>query len=79
MKTIEATTAASLALVAALRLAGTAVGPAQAADDDQSHRIAGGTITYVHQQEPPCLWGGWVQQAYLSRQVFDYLVSYDNG
>ncbi|WP_338837649.1 ABC transporter substrate-binding protein [Gordonia polyisoprenivorans] len=35
------------------------------------------TITYVHEQEPPCLWGGWVQQAYLSRQVFDSLVSWD--
>ncbi|MDM9624711.1 ABC transporter substrate-binding protein [Rhizobium sp. S152] len=42
-------------------------------------RLEGGTIIYVHEQEPPCLWGGWVQQAYLSRQVFDYLVSYDNG
>lgn len=38
-----------------------------------------GTLFYLHEQEPPCLWGGWVQQAYLSRQVFDYLVSYDNG
>ncbi|WP_207762045.1 ABC transporter substrate-binding protein [Arboricoccus pini] len=46
---------------------------------DQDQRVDGGTITYVHQQEPPCLWGGWVQQAYLARQVFDYLVSYDNG
>lgn len=39
----------------------------------------GGALVYLHEQEPPCLWGGWVQQAYLSRQVFDYLVSYDNG
>ncbi|HWJ75196.1 MAG TPA: ABC transporter substrate-binding protein [Kaistia sp.] len=46
---------------------------------DEGKRIDGGTITYVHEQEPPCLWGGWVQQAYLSRQVFDYLVSYDDG
>lgn len=35
------------------------------------------TITYIHEQEPPCIWGGWVQQAYLSRQVFDSLVSWD--
>lgn len=42
-------------------------------------RITDQTITYAHAQEPPCLWGGWVQQAYLSRQVFDSLVSYDNG
>ncbi|PKH26392.1 ABC transporter substrate-binding protein [Enterobacterales bacterium CwR94] len=37
------------------------------------------TLVYLHEQEPPCLWGGWVQQAYTARQVFDYLVSYDNG
>jgi peptide/nickel transport system substrate-binding protein len=35
----------------------------------------GGTIVYAHYQEPPCLFGGWVQQAYLSRQVLDSLVS----
>lgn len=35
----------------------------------------GGTIVYAHYQEPPCLYGGWVQQAYLSRQVLDSLVS----
>lgn len=40
---------------------------------------AGGPLIYLHDQEPPYLWGGWVQQAYLSRQVFDYLVSYDEG
>jgi peptide/nickel transport system substrate-binding protein len=67
------------ALVAAC-LAAFAPGAAMAVSgDDASGRIDGGTITYVHQEEPPCLWGGWVQQAYLSRQVFDYLVSYDNG
>lgn len=38
---------------------------------------AGGTIVYAHDQEPPCLYGGWVQQAYLSRQVLDSLVSQD--
>ncbi|WP_308200069.1 ABC transporter substrate-binding protein, partial [Actinotalea sp. C106] len=38
-------------------------------------RIDGGTIVYAHDQEPPCLYGGWVQQAYLSRQVLDSLVS----
>ncbi len=44
-----------------------------------THRVDNGTITYAHYQEPPCLWGGWVQQAYLARQVFDSLVSYDHG
>ncbi|GAA4681581.1 ABC transporter substrate-binding protein [Frondihabitans cladoniiphilus] len=37
------------------------------------------TITYVHEQEPPCIWGAWVQEAYLSRQVFDSLVSWDDS
>lgn len=35
------------------------------------------TISYVHAQEPPCIWGSWVQAAYTSRQVFDSLVSWD--
>ena len=38
-------------------------------------RAEGGTIVYGHDQEPPCLYGGWVQQAYLSRQFLDSLVS----
>ncbi|WP_227323153.1 ABC transporter substrate-binding protein [Acidisoma silvae] len=71
---------ASLALtVTALSVAFATPGAFAADAGDAGQRINGGTITYVHEQEPPCLWGGWVQQAYLSRQVFDYLVSYDNG
>ncbi|WP_197975580.1 ABC transporter substrate-binding protein [Rhizobium sp. CFBP 8762] len=69
-------TTASLATATMLCVCGFAATTASAADEQ---RIEGGTITYVHEQEPPCLWGGWVQQAYLSRQVFDYLVSYDKG
>lgn len=37
----------------------------------------GGTIEYGHQQEPPCISGGWVEQAYISRQVLDSLVAQD--
>lgn len=37
----------------------------------------GGTIVYAHQQEPPCVFGGWIEQAYLSYQVLDNLVSLD--
>lgn len=37
--------------------------------------VEGGTISYGHEQEPPCLTGGWVQQAYISRQFLDSLVS----
>ncbi|WP_144630538.1 ABC transporter substrate-binding protein [Bordetella genomosp. 13] len=35
----------------------------------------GGIIQYGHLQEPPCLFGGWVQQWYLQRQFSDNLVS----
>lgn len=37
--------------------------------------VQGGTITYAHVQEPPCIFGGWIQQAYISRQVLDGLVA----
>lgn len=39
--------------------------------------VQGGTITYAHVQEPPCIFGGWIQQAYISRQVLDALVTED--
>ncbi|SFJ63945.1 ABC transporter substrate-binding protein [Bradyrhizobium sp. Gha] len=35
----------------------------------------GGVIRYGHFQEPPCLFGGWVQQWYLQRQYSDNLVA----
>ncbi|MGO9901658.1 MAG: ABC transporter substrate-binding protein [Solirubrobacteraceae bacterium] len=38
-------------------------------------RINGGTINYAAEQEPPCLQGGWVQEAYIERQYADSLVS----
>ena len=37
--------------------------------------VKGGTIIYSHVQEPPCLFGGWIQQAYISRQFLDGLVA----
>src|SRR5882757_4754129 len=40
-------------------------------------RVDGGTIVYAHQQEPACVFGGWIEQAYLSYQVLDNLVSLD--
>lgn len=43
-----------------------------------NERVEGGTIVYGHLQEPPCVFGGWVQQAFLSRQVLDSLVSFDD-
>ena len=40
-------------------------------------KVDGGTIVYAHQQEPACVFGGWIEQAYLSYQVLDNLVSLD--
>ncbi len=37
--------------------------------------VAEGTLVYGHQQEPPCVYGGWIEQGYLSHQVLDGLVS----
>lgn len=35
------------------------------------------TIVYGHQQEPPCVYGGWIEQAYLSGQILDNVVALD--
>jgi peptide/nickel transport system substrate-binding protein len=44
---------------------------------DGGNPTTGGTIIYGHVQEPPCIFGGWIQQAYISRQVLDGLVTLD--
>ncbi|ALE72854.1 ABC transporter substrate-binding protein [Pseudonocardia sp. EC080610-09] len=36
------------------------------------------TIVYGHQQEPPCVYGGWIEQAYLSGQILDNVVALDD-
>lgn len=69
----------ALALLAAgaaasLGLAGCAAGAQTAATGE---RVDGGTIVYAHQQEPACVFGGWIEQAYLSYNVLDSLVSLD--
>lgn len=46
---------------------------AQDGSSDSTRR--GGTIRYGHFHEPPCLFGGWVQQWYLQRQYSDNLVA----
>src|SRR5215469_7583465 len=38
-------------------------------------RVKGGTIVYGHEQEPPCLFGGWLQQAYIDRNILDSIVT----
>ncbi|HEY6496767.1 MAG TPA: ABC transporter substrate-binding protein [Trebonia sp.] len=38
-------------------------------------RVQGGTIVYAAEQEPPCLYGGWLQEAYIDRNILDSLVT----
>ncbi|MEV7692813.1 ABC transporter substrate-binding protein [Microbacterium sp. NPDC089189] len=68
-------TAATAALLVALT--GCASGAAQPAAD--AERVDGGTIVYAHQQEPSCIFGGWIEQAYISYQVLDSLFSLDEN
>ncbi|MCU1557289.1 MAG: transporter substrate-binding protein [Microbacteriaceae bacterium] len=74
MKSITATSIA-LGLAIAVTLSGCAGGGQAPATD--AKRVSGGTIVYGHQQEPACVFGGWIEQAYLSYQVIDNLVSLD--
>lgn len=39
---------------------------------------ASDTIVYGHQQEPPCVYGGWIEQGYLSGQILDNVVALDD-
>ncbi|WP_308799475.1 ABC transporter substrate-binding protein [Agromyces silvae] len=63
----------AVAAAATFALAGCAAGGQAAAGDP----VDGGTIVYAHQQEPACVFGGWIEQAYLSANVLDSLVSLD--
>jgi peptide/nickel transport system substrate-binding protein len=65
--------ALAAAAVAALALAGCAAGDSAASGDP----VEGGRIVYAHQQEPACVFGGWIEQAYLSANVLDSLLSLD--
>ena len=68
--------AAALALGAALLLSACSA-TASASTASSGERVKGGTIVYAHQQEPACVFGGWIEQAYLSYQVIDNLTSLD--
>lgn len=61
-----------------LALSGCAAGNATQPDEGAA-RVAGGTVVYGHQQEPACVYGGWIEQAYLSYQVLDNLLSLDEN
>jgi peptide/nickel transport system substrate-binding protein len=67
--------AAAVVLTGALALSACASGSDAASGGGQ--KVAGGTIVYAHQQEPACVFGGWIEQAYLSYQVLDNLTSLD--
>lgn len=66
-------TAVVLALSTLLEFSIMASCSAQEASASEAKR--GGIIRYGHYQEPPCLFGGWVQQWYLQRQYSDNLVA----
>jgi peptide/nickel transport system substrate-binding protein len=72
--THPASGAAGLVAVLALT-ACTAAG----AETSSGERVDGGTIVYAHQQEAFCVFGGWIEQAYLSYQVLDNLTSLDEN
>ncbi|MET8153570.1 ABC transporter substrate-binding protein [Actinoplanes sp. NPDC049668] len=61
--------------VAALLAGGALTACGGAAGTSGGAPTTGGTIIYGHVQEPPCIFGGWIQQAYISRQVLDGLVA----
>jgi peptide/nickel transport system substrate-binding protein len=72
----RATLPLALGLTSMLALSGCAAGGSASASGE---RVEGGTIVYAHQQEPACVFGGWIEQAYLSYQVLDSLVSLDEN
>jgi peptide/nickel transport system substrate-binding protein len=69
--------AAAVVLTGALALSACAGGSGAATGGGQ--KVTGGTIVYAHQQEPACVFGGWIEQAYLSYQVLDNLTSLDEN
>ncbi|KAB1645335.1 ABC transporter substrate-binding protein [Gulosibacter chungangensis] len=42
-------------------------------------RVEDGTIVYAHQQEPDCIFGGWIEQSYISYNVLDSLFALDEN
>ncbi len=74
--------AAGMALCVVLSACGrpeTGDGRSAGVPAEPGNYVPGGVIEYGHEQEPPCIHGGWVQNAYLARQYLDNLVSLDNN
>lgn len=74
MRVIHPAAAGAAGLVALLGLSACTGAAASSGE-----RVEGGTIVYAHQQEPFCVFGGWIEQAYLSYQVLDNLTSLDEN
>jgi peptide/nickel transport system substrate-binding protein len=75
-----AAAAAGALLLSSLLAACAASGGSTVAAAADGTQIQGGTIVYGHEQEPPCLYGGWLQEAYIDRNILDSLVTEaDNG
>jgi peptide/nickel transport system substrate-binding protein len=72
----RAAVAAAGALLLTATLAACRTDPSGASADGGT-KVQGGTIVYGHEQEPPCLYGGWLQQAYIDRNILDSLVTED--
>ncbi|MFF1571269.1 ABC transporter substrate-binding protein [Leifsonia sp. NPDC058292] len=72
----SAAAASAIALTTAILLTSCAAGGSSTSTGE---KVTGGTIVYAHQQEPACVFGGWIEQAYLSYQVLDNLVSLDEN
>jgi peptide/nickel transport system substrate-binding protein len=71
---LTASAASALTLGALLAGCAAAGGGAGAATAGGT-KVTGGTIVYGHEQEPPCLYGGWLQEAYIDRNILDSLVT----
>lgn len=68
-------TAASIAACGSSNSVSVSAGGLGSGSSGSGQRIEGGTIRYAHDLEPPCLEGGWVEEAYVERQYADSLVS----
>lgn len=71
---LAAAGAGVLLLASLLAACGSSSSGASSASDS-SQIVQGGTIVYGHEQEPPCLYGGWLQEAYIDRNILDSLVT----
>ncbi|MBW5436105.1 ABC transporter substrate-binding protein [Bradyrhizobium canariense] len=66
----------SHAAIIAIAVSGLSIASAMQTEDASAGKSQSGVIIrYGHFQEPPCLYGGWVQQWYLQRQFSDNLVA----